>query len=101
MGWISRLGQALSLQGEIGRCSNCRRTGAGVLNAGWPAYQNQAQRRLPRLLVMTHRPMALNFIVLGVAWTQLIAAPHWSNFPGSNFRTSPGAVTLCGRVQAT
>ncbi len=50
---------------------------------------------------MTHRPMALNFIVLGVAWTQLVAAPHWSNFPGSNFPTSPGAVTLCGRVQAT
>jgi hypothetical protein len=45
---------------------------------------------------MTLRQMAPNLIVLGVAWTQLIAAPHWSNFP-----TSPGAVTLCGRVQAT
>jgi hypothetical protein len=45
---------------------------------------------------MTLRQMALNLIALGVPWTQLIAAPHWSNFP-----TSPGAVILSGKVQAT
>jgi hypothetical protein len=45
---------------------------------------------------MTLRQIALNLIALGVPWTPLIAAPHWSNFPAS-----PGAVTLSGKVQAT
>jgi hypothetical protein len=45
---------------------------------------------------MTLRQMALNLIAIGVAWTQLTAAPQLPNSPAS-----PGAVTLCGRVQAT
>jgi hypothetical protein len=50
---------------------------------------------------MTLRQIALNLIAFGVAWPPSIAAPHWSNFPGSNFPASPGAVTLSGKVQAT
>ncbi len=49
---------------------------------------------------MMLRQMALSLIALGVPWTPLIGAPHWSNFPGSNFPASPGAVTLSGKVQA-
>jgi hypothetical protein len=50
---------------------------------------------------MTLRQIALNLVALGVPWTQSIAAPHCSNFPGSNFPAPPGAVTLSGKVQAT